>query len=469
MTTECHPKTLNTVRTTCAGPKIPALLCGLLGLVSCVTSPSSRTPSVPATATPKMETTKETPVPAHQAVELSTSQLLEHLKSIELAYARGLCDQVSLRSEIVRAALEGTKAKAIPLSVELAMIDCAARQNSQDVSQANRAVEMMDNMLTNLAPPWDRSYILTMKAARLEASGRPELAIKARQQIAAIKDDQRREHVANQLAILRLDPRAAKLSAGDKNHLSKLLEQASDEERLFDTLRAIDAARTSSADSVPSTPDKTTEWDSLLRELRESVLVRIEERFAAEQASLVQRLQSGSRDDANQMAEKLALAYPSLTYQKRLQSTLSAFDERATAMPIPDASSETGNQADLSDLSEAQRLTMATQSLSAGRPDEAVKLLRSVPEAQRSPELRKRLAEAEAVHIRDLRLRVRDLLERASARSSTSDRTNDYTQARDILQFILKEYPGSDARKQIERNIRRIEFNLAQISKTKDN
>jgi tetratricopeptide (TPR) repeat protein len=340
------------------------------------------------------------------------------------------------------------------------MSDCAARTAPENQEQNDRANQILDTAMSNLVPPLDKAYLLSLKATRLESRGRPDEAIKVRQLLAAELQKLERQEVANNLALLRMNHRTARISATERDRVSALIAKAMDDEVLFDTLRSIEATNASSM-STQSAP----EMAAILRDLREQVVLRIEERFAIDIAALVKVLQSDKQADAERMSSQLKIIYPTLGYQRRIDATVAAFSNRNQSMPLAPDGQGPSIAYDTSDLTEDQRFAMASQAMASGRPDEAVRLLRSVPEVSRSAELKRRLDEAESVHIRDLRLRVRDLLQRASSRSNPTERAGDYREALEVLNFILAEYPKNSARKQIERNIRNIQFNLSQMNK----
>jgi hypothetical protein len=451
---------------------LPVLALSLVAASACTSTPSSTLAEAVGGTAQEKNTPQEPPSPTPSTSQgpMSTHQLLAELKSLELAFARGLCDQVLLRADVLKKALAQAPDSNIPLSTAVALSECAARHSPEDKAQAGRSLELLDRALANLTPPWDRSQLLSLKAARLESMGQREAALRVRKELDSLKHDQRQSQAANRVAMVRLDPRAAALTQTQRMTLLRLSELSLHDEGLFDALRAIDAELALAADVTPSTlaassPDG---WSNVLRELREDTLLRVEERFATDLGALVKLLQTSERAQALALVDKLMLTYPSVSYHRRLKATVAAFESSGAAMPLPGPSPTSEGALDSLDLTIEQRMAMASQSLASGRPDEAVAMLRSVAPSQRTAELKRKLAEAEAIHVRDLRLRVRDILQRAATRTSDGDRAGDLKQALEILNFIVQEYPSIDARKQIDRNIRSIEQNLSQINKNKD-
>jgi hypothetical protein len=433
---------------------------------ACVTAP---TPSLQdaiggqkdSTPTPNASGQNQTPGsdttgPRSALGDAVTKTILSQIKAVEIAYANGKCDEIATRAQALRGVLTEDLAASAPLSFFIALSDCAAKNAPLDNAQVNKSLDYLDLALSSLSPTWDRSRLLKMKASRLEASGKLDLALKTRLQLAAALRESNNEKLANDADLVRLDPDFQTLTPLEREKIKDILASYLREDRLFDTLRMIDTAASGGAEAKPA-------LSSVLRKTRDQVLLRIEEVFAADIALIVAMLQSGQRPQAESAAQSLKRKYPTLNYQRRIDATLAAFanpTQDGQTMPL---SGGLGALPDTSDLSPEQRMRQATEALDSGRPDHAVALLRAIPEQSRSTAASKLLAESENVHIRNLRLRVTDLFKSAESKSNPQDKILDYDQALELLNYILREYPKNPARRQIEKNIRSIETTLRQL------
>ena len=436
----------------CVTTPTPSLQDAIGGQKESTQPPDSSVPS----QTPGSDTTG----PRSAIGDAVTKTILSQIKAVEIAYANGKCDEIATRAQALRGVLTEDLAASAPLSFFIALSDCAAKNAPLDNAQVNKSLDYLDLALSSLSPTWDRSRLLKMKAIRLEASGKLDLALKTRLQLAAALRENNNEKLANDADLVKLDPDFQTLTPLEREKIKDILALYLREDKLFDTLRLIDTTASGGAEAKPA-------LSSVLRKIRDQVLLRIEEVFAADSALIIAMLQSGQRPQAESAAQSLKRKYPTLNYQRRIEATLAAFanpTQDGQTMPLSGGS---GALPDTSDLSPEQRIRQATEALDSGRPDHAVALLRAIPEQSRSSAVSKLLAESENVHIRNLRLRVTDLFKNAESKSNPQDKILDYDQALELLNYILREYPKNPARRQIEKNIRSIETTLRQLRGSK--
>lgn len=442
----------------------------LLLVCSCMTSPSpslqdalggSKNGTQPHDSPNQTQApASEKPITRSPIGDAVTKTILGQVKAIELSYASGRCDEVASLAQTLRGVLTEDLAASAPLSLFVALSDCAAESAPLDNNQIKKSVEYLDLAISNLSPTWDRARLLRQKAERLESSGKLELAFKTRLQLAAALTESNKEKLVNDAEVVKLDPEFQALSPLEREKLKDILSSYLRDERLFDTLRMIDTAASGGAEAKPG-------LSAVLRKIRDQVLLRIEEIFAADIALVISTLQSGQRQQAESAAQGLKRKYPTLNYQRRVEATMTAFAGPAQDSHSMPLSASSGALPDTSDLSPEQRIRQATEALDSGRPDHAVALLRAIPEQNRSAAATKLLAESENVHVRNLRLRVTDLFKNAESRGNSQDKIHDYEQALELLNSILREYPKNPARRQIEKNIRSIETTLKQLRGSK--
>ena len=381
--------------------------------------------------------------------------VLVQLQKIEESFSRGDCSDVAKRTLALQGLLSAELQAELPLSTSVALAECAARNQPDQKEQAQRALQHLKEAATKLTPPWDLARILASQAERLEKMGRPAEAIQIRQALAEQLQKSADMEKRNALALQGLDPHFAELSTTERNKLNELLLASYGDSSLFETLTQIDSASSQASQG----------FQILARSIRERTLLRIERLYAEDMAQLIAALQNGQGQEAKAISEKIKRRFPTVNYTRRTDATLASFaNEQALALPGSSQQQE-DRPLNTADMTLQQRVAQARLALAEGRPDQSVQYLRTIPESSRNPAISQLLSEAEDAHIRELRLRVRDLFKRAESGVSGDSRKADYMQSLEILRFIIKEYPTHSTRKQIDKNIRNIEALIQEARK----
>lgn len=417
-----------------------------LTLIACLTPAPPRDP-VPSLATGGQMGTSERP-----AGREKVQRVLVSVQSLELAFARGNCPAVMRTAQALLPSLSADETAALPLSVRLAMSICASDLNPTHKDQAEAALSYADEALRQLPPLWSTTYLLSLKAERFEAMGRFAEARNVRESIARELDSDQRIREKNDLALMRLQESYGQLSAAEQDLLRRFVSRSSAEGQHFAVLSDLEAA-------AAQNPDST--FAKLLKRVRDQLILRIEYAYAKESSKLVAALQIGNTSEAEAIEEQILQNFPTLPFQRRTKALANAFAEKGT-IPLEGSSSEgpqTGGW-----VTAEERLLAARKALDAGRPDQAANILKAIPPDSRSGAVSQLLSEAETVHIRELRLRVRDLFKRAETRGSVAEKVKDYEQCLEILRYTLKEYPNTQHRRSLERNIRSVEERLNELN-----
>lgn len=379
--------------------------------------------------------------------------LLDSISEIESMFARSNCEGVQRSSQDIYENSSPQVVSALPLSTRLAMSVCASRLLAGDPEQGRNALSYLEAAERSLVPLWDPSEISLFRAKILESLGDRAGALEVRRNL-IVRFQQKTQQTLekNQLEILQLSEKYESLSEFEKSTLRRFASESFRQSGLSTAVEEMTAAL-----SASSNPD----YSEFLRELRDTAIFRLESEFAKQSLPLVQALSSANRNDVNELIAELERKFPSESFRKRIQALVGAY-EKQTELPLFDEGEGTPKAGSL--LTYDERIRRAKEELNRGRPDEAVELLRTIPEASRTGEAAHLLREAETVHIRELRLRVRDLFQTADTRPNASAKIRIYEQCLEVLNSILEQYPETSFRRSIERNIRNIESRISEIN-----
>lgn len=420
-----------------------------LAFAACLTPTPTRNP-VPSLATSEQQT--------QGTAESSTGQkkmhqILTSVQSVELSFARGNCPAVMRSAQALLQSLAADETESLPLSIRLAMSICASKLSPTHPDQAEAALSYADEALRQLPPLWSTSFLLSLKAERFEAMGRYAEARSVRESIARELDSDQRIREKNDLALLRLQDSYSKLTAAEQDLLRRFVSRSSAEGQHFAVLSDLETAAAQNPNDA---------FTYLLQRIRDQLILRIESAYAKESAKLVAALQLGRSAEAEAIEERILQDFPTLSFKRRTKALANAFTTGGT-IPLEGAASETAQSGSGGWVTEEERLQAARKALDSGRPDQAVGILKAIPPHNRDGSVTQLLSEAETVHIRELRLRVRDLFKRAETRGSSADKISDYEQCLEILRYTLKEYPNTQHRRSLERNIRSVEERLSDL------
>jgi tetratricopeptide (TPR) repeat protein len=421
-----------------------------LTLVSCVTQQPARDP-VPSLTSGSQE--NPAPASSYSQDGRQVQEILRQIQTIELAFARSNCAAVMRVAHVLLPALSANETSSLPLSARLAMSICASDQSPTHQDQAEAALSYVDEALQNFPPLWSTTFLLSLKAERFEALGRFDEARETRKAITRALDSDQRLRENNDLALLRLEETFGQLSAAEQDLLRRFVTRSYADGKQFVVLADIDTAAGQNPDGA---------FAELLKQIRGQLVARIEYAYAQQTARLIEAHQAGKEDQAEAIEEALLQNFPTLAYQRRTRALSAAVSPGG---PIPLSESPTDALPDGGGLlSTQERIVAARKALDSGRPDQAVLILKGIAPDKRSGAATQLLHEAETVHIRELRLRVRDLFKRAESSASTSDKINDYEQCLEILRYTLREYPETQHRRALERNIRSVEERLKELN-----
>ena len=96
----------------------------------------------------------------------------------------------------------------------------------------------------------------------------------------------------------------------------------------------------------------------------------------------------------------------------------------------------------------------------------AVETLDALPEPVRTDRTRRFRRDAAEAHVRDMRIRVRDIYGRSTTQADPQTKMDALKQCRQILETILTKYPDTPGRSGVERNLKTIIQEIDAAGKT---
>ena len=447
---------------------------------------SSVQPSEPRAPTPGLD---RFPPPAGKPKSVSSEEklIVQELRAIEASFVRRNCGQIREHTKRLEALKVNTKSSALPVSTVLALALCDAEAMPADKTKFLNALTAIDMASRNLEPWVNGAYLENLKAELyLAQKDRPNaLKSKKRERLLLASQDQALSLVDAQ--ILELTEGTAALSDVQKAKFKEASAFALQDDKLFVSISLLD-------ELLASLPTGGAARTVVLGE-RARVVGRVEQLFTLE-SSEVEDKKSTNRDaEAKEQANLMRNRYPTKIYGARIDllmgiskdggnstpgsSALSPSSPPTTPPagpasappPVPSNSQPLPGTAAGAPLSETQvvdkALADAKGALDTGNPQGAVDALDALPENLRTDRTRRLRREAAEAHVRDLRIRVRDLYNRATAQPDKQIKLDSLKQCKQILETILAKYPETPGRSGVDRNLKTISQDIEDLGKAK--
>lgn len=397
----------------------------------------------------------------------------QELKLIEMSFAKRNCQQVLEHGRLLGIIVGKEKNHPVPQSTALALAVCECEAAPKDKDKLKTAQNALDAAIKNLTPAFDASFLENLRADIYLAAGDKDKALKAKRRAREFLVSLDKNIMQFDADILELGNALASLNEAQRAKFKDSITLSRRDDQLSDALRAIDELL-----SQVNNPDARV----ALVEHKSLIQSRQEQLFSLEASQLESKKTTGTREpEAREQAQELRKRFPARHFQVRIDAIMGenlnttgsptavvpAAENRSLSAPANAASPATSAPVGVEAGTAEKALIDARTALDSGNAEKAVEILDSLPEAEKSERTRRLKREAADVHVRELRMRVRDLYNRATSQSDKQIKLDALRQCKQILETILTRYPDQSGRSGVERNLKTIVQDIEEIGKAK--
>ena len=421
------------------------------------------------------------PVPEEKPKSVSNEEklIIQELRAIEASFVRRNCSQIREHTKRLEALKVNTKSGTLPVSTVLALAICDADAVPSDKNKAVNALAAIDMAIRNLEPWVNAAYLEDLRAERYLALKDRDNALKARKRQRQLLTSQDEALATVDSQILELSDGVAALNDAQRAKFKEASALALQDDKLFMSISLLDELLASLQAGAART--------AVLGE-RARVVGHIEQLFTLEASEVEDKKATAREAEAKEQANQMHARFPTKVYSARIDALLgiskaqelspsqpSSLPAAAPGSPGPASntapaatSGAVSPPAALSDTQLTEKaLSDAKGAIDSGNPQGAVDALDALPENLRTDRTRRLRREAAEAHVRDLRIRVRDLYNRATAQSDKQIKLDSLKQCKQILETILAKYPDTPGRSGVERNLKTIAQDIEDFGKAK--
>lgn len=418
-----------------------------------------------------------------------TKDTVEKMAKLESDFWNGKCE--SSKATLSDASILNK----IPLSqwtpgARLAYLMCQALPTDSKPDQIKQALEALNQHLSNPTPILNEYYLHSMRAKFHTALKQDKAAESAFKDALRVKPGNQDSTSLSPTESLKavLEPIVPKIPSSQLLKFREFLETVDDKS-------IPPSAHMALVEQILPKLKGTPEFFTL-KNVRKQLLIRQEANFLQDLDDLESRLSStkASSESSKMAIQSLRERFPEAHFDLRIRrrflgnnpelksnvassglltptSELVPNTKSNVALPTPftnaaanPALSPASNVSSTALTSETA-ITQARAQMDSGNPLKGVEILDSLTPDQKTEQVKRLRLEAAEIHIRQQRIKVRDLYNRSKTLKELSERINLLAQCKEILEGILKTFPTHSGKSNVERNLRLITLELNEIKK----
>ena len=396
---------------------------------------------------------------------------LQETRLIEIFFSRHNCAQVLEHGRNLAFKTVKERNAHLPLSTAVAVAICEAEAAPKDKERQKIALHLLDQMEKNPPAFSDEAELEIFKSEKLFAAGENEKGVRAKRRARDLLNQTDERRIQLEVSLYEHSEGVASLSENQRNKYRDTVVLSRKDDSLFEALRNID-------ELINVTNGK--EAREILAGTRAQILGRIEQLFSLEYSKLENKKNNGTKEgEAREWADAMRKRFPGRTYGMRIDAIMGGNAQipaantgiKGAINASPSGEKPAENAPVISDVALVppveKIIADARAALDSGMAEKAVQLLDSIADPDRTDKSRKLKREASEVHVRELRVKVRDLYNRAATTRDKNAKIDGLKQCRQILELILSKYPEHNGRSGVERNLRTIIQDIDEAGKGK--
>lgn len=434
----------------------------VLALIGCTTQRQTPPPSPALPAADKKETGSQ----QNQSNDRTTASesVVPFVTQFEAALAKRDCSTIKSLEGQLSAPPENYSN-----SVTLAISWCHLQKSPQDKQALGAFVAAADLALKTEAPLFSVGFIEQLKADAYTSAGDMSSARASFSKAMSLSALQFMSLVSGQALRSDLQGIEPLLTGAQSALLKDVRSNLSDQSTQAAALTKLDELLS----QVPQGPiaDK-------LSLTRLKLFAAFELAFASQLGTLEEirlRGDAAALDDATNKIRKL---FPSRPHQARIDSIAGSnaagkpiTADSPTATPANQCAAispqDVLNSTDRSSLTADKAMQLAKLALNDGKPGDAVEILDSLSETNKSDKTRSLRREASEAHIKELRRKASELYKRVTLTNDAQAKLDSLSQCKQILENILARYPETDSytRRNVQKFLNSVSENITEIRK----
>lgn len=438
-------------------------VCGVLPalvVLGCTTAKdaSGPQPVLPAPELPKSGNKPEEPKEDKKAVR--TTLTLMQVSQIHTALAKRDCKTVDSLAENLPEAAESFSS-----GIAFAIQWCGHQKSPKDKAALERVLNSAEQLQKSEAPLLNSAFIEQLKGESLESAGDMTGARASFAKAMSLSALQFMTLVSGQTLKLELQSIDPLLTGSQSALLNEIRLSLSDSSR--------QATAIAKLDELLSLVPAGSVYDKLLA-TRLKLFAAFELSFASQLGSLEETRLQGNTTALESSAANIRRLFPGRAHQQRIDSILGKNPPADSAAAKPAAQqcaalspTDALNSADRSDLTADKAMILAKTALNDGKPGDAVEILDSLSDVNKTDRTRGLRREASEAHVKDMRRKASELYKRVVMTGDSQAKLDSLSQCKQILENILFKYPDTDTltKRNIQKFLNSVSENITELKK----